>query len=302
MNFKSGALLLVMSGLTALTLSSCNSSGKKDMGEQISIESVSSIVADFDYSTVTSYSMKREYSIKVEGSQSSDGVSLSAKVETSGSQAIGMDFSDATNYYYGIKESATASSEMSMTYGEQNVASSSSSEGESGYDLQKGDDGIYSEKEVYWYTATTDGEKDGSAYEYSTALSTLDTDEAASALKLSFLSRSGAVYPAGLSTDELEDDDTKAYVNSDGVLSISGTLTSEVDSSLSVTMTANYVYQFDKTGLLVYAEYTDMKTNNSVFTLSGSMTITGEVNGTVTHTLYTDEVKNSIPSDISVNS
>lgn len=293
---------MVVSGLTALTLSSCNSSAKKELGEEISADSAYSLAAGYDYTSVTAYSYSRDYSIKVEGTQ--DGSTISMEINQT--QKFGLDFSDTSNYYYGYKTTYKSSVSFSGSLSGGSVSYTTTSESQNGVELQKSEEGNYIRNNVSWNSTTTGEEQSGSYFDFGDT--EVSTDEnSVQTIKTSIFAYANAIYPAGISSSELEEDDTKFYLNSDGVLSVSGDyeeafVTPLVKSIGILSLAYNYLFQFDKTGLLVYAEYTDIKSNSENFTISGSVTMTGEVDGNVSHTVYSDEVKSSVPSYIDTSS
>lgn len=119
----------------------------------------------------------------------------------------------------------------------------------------------------------------------------LSVDSRVVYMKKSFFSDSSTYYPAGMPLAELVHEDTKFYRNGDNVLTIIGTVETSMDTEIGAfSYSYDYTYQYHSSGLLLYAEFTNMKSLTSSFSLSGFMTMSGEVGGSVDHIQYASEI------------
>lgn len=99
---------------------------------------------------------------------------------------------------------------------------------------------------------------------------------------------------------------TEYYLSSDGVLSIKGSATQEIDMSKigfsSLSLIYDFLLQFDSHGLICHSEYSNYRTDSEYYAVTGKAEVVGTVNEAVEHKKYCDIVKENQPSNISDSS
>lgn len=166
--------------------------------------------------------------------------------------------------------------------------------------MDKGEDGVYTVNDFTYASMDIDGSVSVSAYPNSYILD-LDGEADVALAKVSFFYAGGFSYAGSeIVESALEDSATEYYLNSDGILSIKGSVSEETSVGSTeiptTTISYDYVIQYDAHGLLTYYETSGYTVTDSSYSVSGSIKFVGDVGGSVEHKKFYDTVKESQPS------
>lgn len=292
-----GLLLVLASGSL---LASCNNSGMAELGSKITKEEAVAHAESFDYD-VTTYHSTQTASIEINGV--AEGIAMDCDMQTA--DEICFDFSDPDNYYFGYTltnannfkltgevDGVTTTTEIVVALGE-------------GLQLDKSEDGVYTVNDYYYDAVTMDGETTVEPDPKSYVLD-LSSEEAVGVAQALFFYSSGMSYTGfGLVAAALEEESTEYYLNSDNILTLKGTLTDAMNMSdmgfPDMSVSYDYVVQFDSHGLMVYYENSNYVTDSSTYSVTGYVKTIGTVGGSVEHKKFYDIVKESEPEDTSTS-
>lgn len=283
--------------------STSSSDGMAELGTKITKAEAVAHSETFDYEVVAYHSTQTAL-MEINGTL--DGITMDCDMHTG--DEICFDFSDSSNYYFGYTLTNTNNFKLSMEADGQTTTQEFTVALAEGLQLDKSEDGVYTVNDYYdavtMYGETT-VETDPQSY-----VLDLSSEETIAVAQAAFFTGAGMTYIGsatnGLVQVALEDESTEYYLNSDkNILTIKGTSTNALNMSdlgfPAMNVGYDYVVQYDDSGLMVYYENTNYKTDSDTYTVTGEIKCVGATNVSVEHKKFYDIVKESEPEDTSTD-